>query len=70
MKRAKLLLIEDDLSAALALQKALQGEGYAVDRAERGDSGLEMALQGTYDLVITDLKLPGTTGMEIGRAHV
>jgi nitrogen regulation protein NR(I) len=65
MKPAKLLLIEDDLSASLALQNALQGEGYAVDRAERGDAGLEMALQGAYDLVITDLKLPGATGMEV-----
>ena len=65
MKPAKLLLIEDDQSASLALQKALQGEGYAVDRAERGDVGLEMVLHGVYDLVITDLKLPGITGMEV-----
>jgi DNA-binding NtrC family response regulator len=65
MKRAKLLLIEDDQGASLALQKALQGEGYAVDLAERGDVGLELVLHGAYDLVIADLKLPGITGMEV-----
>jgi DNA-binding NtrC family response regulator len=61
----RLLIIEDDLSTASALQKVLQAEGYAVDLAERGDDGLARARQQPYDLVITDLKLPGLDGLEL-----
>jgi len=61
----RLLIIEDDLSTAAALQKVLQAEDYAVDLAERGDEGLARARQHAYDLVITDLKLPGLGGLEL-----
>ncbi|MCX6905027.1 MAG: sigma-54 dependent transcriptional regulator [Verrucomicrobia bacterium] len=61
----KLLIIEDDLSAAAALQKVLGGEGYTVDVAGRGDTGLAQARHRPYDLVITDLKLPGLDGLEL-----
>ncbi len=61
----RLLIIEDDSSTAAALQKVLQGEGYAVDVAGRGDTGLAQARQERYDLVITDLRLPGLNGLEL-----
>jgi nitrogen regulation protein NR(I) len=63
--QANILLIEDDRSTASALQKVLQDEGYAVTVAGRGDSGLDQARQRECDLVITDLKLPGLSGMEL-----
>lgn len=62
---SKLLLIEDDPSTASALQKVLQDEGYHVDCAARGDTGLTTAESHSYALVITDLKLPGLSGMEL-----
>jgi len=62
---AKLLLIEDDISAAAALQKVLRAEGHIVDVADRGDTGLKQARATGYDLVITDLRLPGMGGMEL-----
>jgi nitrogen regulation protein NR(I) len=65
MTRARILLIEDDRSAASALQKVLQEEGYSVSVAARGDQGLSDARQNPCDLVITDLKLPGLSGMEL-----
>jgi len=43
--QSRLLIIEDDLSAATALQKVLRAEGYAVNVAERGDAGLAQALR-------------------------
>ena len=66
----RLLLIEDDPSTATSLQKVLQAEGYAVDLAARGDAGLAQAQNQPYDLVITDLKLPGLDGLQIvSRLH-
>jgi nitrogen regulation protein NR(I) len=65
MMQAKILLIEDDRSTASALQKVLQDEGYAVTVAARGDQGLTQARERQCDLVITDLKLPGLSGMQL-----
>ncbi len=61
----RLLLIEDDPGAAGSLQKVLQAEGYEVDLASRGDAGLAQAQNQPYDLVITDLKLPGLDGLQV-----
>jgi nitrogen regulation protein NR(I) len=65
MMQANILLIEDDPSTASALQKVLQDEGYAVIVANRGDEGLAEARGRAHDLVITDLRLPGLSGMEL-----
>jgi DNA-binding NtrC family response regulator len=61
----RLLLIEDDAAMAGSLRKVLQAEGYTVDLAARGDTGLAQSQNQTYDLVITDLKLPGLDGLQI-----
>jgi nitrogen regulation protein NR(I) len=60
-----LLIVEDDLSTAKSLQKVLQSEGYAVDLASRGEEGLLRVAEKSYDLVITDLRLPGLDGLEL-----
>jgi DNA-binding NtrC family response regulator len=60
---ANILLIEDDLRLAAILQKLLQREGYQVDLATRGDEGLARSRERRYDLVLTDLKLPGIDGL-------
>ncbi|MGN6555994.1 MAG: sigma-54-dependent transcriptional regulator [Verrucomicrobiota bacterium] len=65
MMQANILLIEDDRSTAAALQKVLQDEGYSVTVASRGDDGLNRAKEKKHDLVITDLKLPGLSGMDL-----
>ncbi|MBI3414813.1 MAG: sigma-54-dependent Fis family transcriptional regulator [Verrucomicrobia bacterium] len=64
---ARILLIEDDASAASALQCVLQAEGHTVSVVARGDAGLSVAQSGDFDLVITDLKLPGLDGLELVR---
>ena len=64
MTPTNILLIEDDRSTASALEKVLSDEGYAVSVSARGDDGLNRAREHPFDLVITDLKLPGLTGLE------
>ncbi len=63
----RILLIEDDPGIADTLQRALAGEGHQVDLENRGDTGLERAEREAFDVVITDLKLPGISGLEIVR---
>ncbi len=67
---ARILLIEDDPSTGTALAKVLQEEGFQVDLVRRGDDGLEHAQRHRFDLVITDFKLPGLSGLElVARLH-
>src|SRR5213596_2390665 len=61
----KILLIEDDASIVGGLKKELQFEGYEVAVAGRGDTGLAQAKEKPFDVVITDLKMPGLSGLEL-----
>ncbi len=61
----KILLIEDDASIVGGLKKELQVEGYEVAVSERGDDGLAQAKAQPFDVVITDLKMPGLSGLEL-----
>ena len=63
----KLLLIEDDKRIATAVKRGLQGDGFTVDVAYDGIDGLWMATEGTYDVLIVDLMLPGKNGFQICR---
>jgi DNA-binding NtrC family response regulator len=63
--KPKILLIEDDASTAAALQKVLCAEGYLAEIASRGDVGLAQAQKQHYDVVITDLRLPGLGGLAL-----
>jgi nitrogen regulation protein NR(I) len=63
----KILLIEDDASAATALRRVLEAEGHDVRCEGRGDSGLARARRDEFEVVITDLKLPGVDGLDLVR---
>ena len=63
--KARILIIEDDASIAAALRKELASEGYDVDLALRGDTGLAQASSGSFDAVVSDLKMPGLSGLEV-----
>ncbi len=63
--KPKILLIEDDAGIVGGLKKELQVEGYEVAVAERGDTGLAQAKEQPFDVVITDLKMPGLSGLEL-----
>jgi DNA-binding response OmpR family regulator len=61
----KLLLVEDDAKLAAAVRRGLEAEGFTVEVATDGDDGLWRATEGTYDLVLLDIMLPGRNGYRI-----
>ncbi|WP_172383847.1 response regulator transcription factor [Streptomyces sp. MNP-20] len=61
----RLLIVEDEKRLALSLAKGLTAEGYAVDVVHDGVDGLHRATEGTYDLVILDIMLPGMNGYRV-----
>lgn len=61
----KLLLIEDEQRLVEALSYLLKKNGYATDIAMDGESGVEMALTGIYDVIILDRMLPKLDGISV-----
>ena len=59
------LIVEDEPAVALALTDALSKEGFTIQTAKDGAEGLSQALAGHPDIVITDLKMPNMTGLEM-----
>jgi DNA-binding response OmpR family regulator len=61
----RILVIDDERGLARALQRGLAAEGFAVDLAHDGITGLEMATHGDYDAVVVDIMLPGKNGYDV-----
>ncbi|HTY87481.1 MAG TPA: response regulator transcription factor [Candidatus Acidoferrum sp.] len=61
----RILLVEDERKVADIIARGLKAERFAVDVAQDGQGGWEMADAYNYDLVILDLMLPGLSGTEI-----
>lgn len=64
---ARIVLIEDDVDIRRLVASNLASEGHDVESADRGLSGLELAVKGPADLVIMDLGLPDVDGTELLR---
>ncbi len=65
---ATLLVADDDPGLRESLERTLTREGYTVALASDGRAALERLQSGGVDLVVTDLKMPGLTGLELLRA--
>lgn len=63
----RILLVEDEPSAARILAKGLREQSYAVDVAADGETALEQAQTNEYDLIILDVMLPRRDGFEVCR---
>jgi two-component system, OmpR family, response regulator len=63
----RVLVIEDDKKAGRHLLRGLSESGHVVDHAEDGETGLAMALEGIYDVLIVDRRLPALDGVTLVR---
>ncbi len=62
-----ILIVEDEPDMLLGLQKILSKQGHHVEIAETGSTGLKKVEESFFDIVITDLKMPGVDGIELLR---
>jgi DNA-binding response OmpR family regulator len=61
----KVLIIEDDQAMAVALRDGFSYEGYTVEVARDGSTGLKLATDKNHDLIILDVMLPKMCGLEV-----
>jgi CheY-like chemotaxis protein len=66
--RLSILVVEDNSDIRLILKDLLMAIGYDVSVAEDGEAGLSHLQNSTFDLMITDLGLPGMSGWDLARA--
>lgn len=65
--RSSILLVEDELDSVVTVSDLLALDGYHVEAAPDGESGLARAVEGAFDLLILDVVLPRKTGFDVCR---
>lgn len=66
---AKILVIDDERAIRNTLKEILEFEGHTVETADDGKAGLEKALNGEYQLIFSDVKMPEMDGLEFLAAY-
>jgi len=61
----KILIIDDERSIRRTLKEILEFENYEVDASEDGMSGVKAAMEGAYDVIFCDIKMPQMDGIEV-----
>ncbi|SHL12409.1 DNA-binding response regulator, OmpR family, contains REC and winged-helix (wHTH) domain [Chitinophaga jiangningensis] len=64
----RILVIEDEERVGTLIRRGLEESGYEVTLARDGNAGLKLALTGEFELVITDIILPGVDGLSLSRS--
>jgi two-component system, cell cycle sensor histidine kinase and response regulator CckA len=67
MMAARILIVEDSRTQAEALRLLLEGSGHVVQVAPDGETALELVPGGDFDLVMSDITMPGLSGYEVCR---
>jgi len=65
MSKGRILVIDDEDIVRLSCSRTLVPEGYELAMAKNGQEGLKILEEGSYDLVLTDLKMPNMDGIEV-----
>jgi antitoxin Phd len=63
--KGRVLLIEDELSVLRSYSKSLAGSGFEVVESRRGSEGLKKLKKGNFDVVLTDIVMPGNEGLDL-----
>ena len=63
----RVLVIDDDPVVGSSFDRVLSGKGYAVISAANGEEALECLAREDYDVVYTDIKMPGMNGLDVAR---
>lgn len=61
----RILVIDDDHAVRESVARILRSAGHTVDAAHNGEDGFELARPNTYDVILSDLKMPGMSGLEV-----
>ncbi len=62
-----ILVVEDERRLAQVVRKVLEEEGHTVDVSPEGEDGLAVAMDGSHDVIVLDILLPGIDGFEVCR---
>jgi DNA-binding response OmpR family regulator len=65
LENVRVLVVEDERRLAAAVKRGLEAEGFIVDLAHDGVTGLHLAREGGYDSVVLDIMLPGMSGYRV-----
>ncbi|MBT3394121.1 MAG: sigma-54-dependent Fis family transcriptional regulator [Waddliaceae bacterium] len=63
----KILVVDDEILIRSFLEETLSRKGFDVTTAEDGKEGISLLVKNSYDLIITDMKMPRATGMDVLR---
>lgn len=66
-EETKILVVDDEARIRRLLKMYLEREDYRIEEAENGDDAIEKGLANDYDLILLDLMMPGTDGIEVCR---
>lgn len=61
----KILVVDDEVMMRNLILKILESEGYQITMTSSGDEALAMLKENNYDLLLTDVKMPGMSGFEL-----
>jgi two-component system, OmpR family, KDP operon response regulator KdpE len=67
MSAGRILIVDDDPQIRRVLKVTLSGQGFEVDDAKNGDVALQKLRDARFDLVLLDINLPGTSGLDVCR---
>lgn len=67
-ERSRILVIDDETQISRVLKTTLSSQGYEVKTAADGETGFDAAMDWNPDLIVTDLSMPGMSGIELCRA--
>ncbi|MBL7829071.1 MAG: response regulator transcription factor [Saprospiraceae bacterium] len=59
----RILLVEDEVKTLLSLRQGLEEQGWTVNTATDGEAGFRLASAGDYDVIVSDITMPGMTGL-------